>query len=429
MSHADHRLPPRARTLGLGLFLVTMAFTTGCGTSHFAQGRVAIIETMDPIARPEPEIVASDTFFRNRDNYNKVAIYYMMKADTHIDALQSTLHEDSEQEVDAAVNAIATEFIESEDILELERTFIRNGFKVLEVRQLPKLQIEQDINASSDFVVFVQNFRDEEKHIGGGEIVKQAHFYHGTDATAIDQEMTPEDIDGLVGEKMSMADVVQQTKKIIAEGRSKNDLVQKQHCIFLDAKIVDVKTREVVLFYKSYTFSDDVKTSREKTVNEYTEETDKFKYDTKEKRFIAHHEVAKPDRTSQKPRKTDEDEAPYYGILSQRDSKVGDDVSVPKSDRLRRLAKACNRFIDTIKNYQADRSAPFGAATPTRDARPQVIYPYKAHAYIGSDPTPVPVDVLDSTDTHYHIRIASTGRTGKVKRDQITIERIDGDKR
>jgi hypothetical protein len=306
----------------------------------------------------------------------------------------------------------------------LEKTFIRNGFKVLEVRQLPKLEIEQNVNASSDFLVFVQSFGDEDKLIGGGEITKQAKFFYGTDATAISQEMTAEEIDEVVGEKMSMSPVVQETKKIIEAGRSKDDLVQRENCIFLDVKVVDVDTREVVLFYKSYTFSDAVKTSSEKTIKEYSEDTTKFIYDKKEKRFIAHNEVKKADRKSKKSAKKASEEpggSPYYGDLSRTESKEGDDVSVPTSDRLRRLAKACNSFIDTIKNYQIEKSDQLEAQERSRQANSS----YQANAYIDAATAPVKVLVLEETDTHYKIKIESTGKTGNLPKSKVRLEKLE----
>lgn len=391
MFRTEQSVTRKVKTLVIPLLLVAFLFSSGCSTGHFVQGRVTIKETILPVPQPKPEIVASDTFFNNRDSYKKVAIYFMSEP-----GIGNT---------DTFEKARGREFVESEDILELEKTFIRNGYKVLEVRQLTKVEIENTVNESSDFLVFVHNFRDEDKQIGNGEVEKNASFYYGTDPGAINQKKSAEEIDTLVGEKMSMADVVAETKRAIYSSRSADDIIKQENCIFLEAKVVDVKTREVVLFYKAYTFSDNVKLNTEKEINEYNSQTGVFKYDDKLKKFLAFEAEAK---TSNKNKKSGSGstssgsassaDSSYYGSLQERQSKSGDDISVLSSARLQRLATACDKFIWTIKNYQADRSIMTSTKADSRLKSAGVEAPQEIEVKLIDSSTPVQEAPAELTD-------------------------------
>ena len=305
----------------------------GCGGWHFAKGTVTIRKTTLPAEVPQPEIVAAKTYWEKRGSYKRVTIYF-------VERQSSTLQKKT-----------GAEFLDKPAVREIEKTFIRSGYEVLEVRQLTAVELEKEMNRAKqdeiaktgDFIVFVYAFDYQPRKFGKVEVNASTHFYYGNESDDIKSEMSPEAIDAKVGFQTAMKPVVTQTKSLATGISSPVSTVQ---AAFLEAKVVDAKTREVVFFYKAYTLNDADVVKKEKVETEYRH-TPIHYFEKQKGRFIRY------DKEYWEGTSAPEDqpkESSGYGDLSARTSVSAKTITV-KDAGLQRLAKAGERFIKTFKTH------------------------------------------------------------------------------
>ena len=294
---------PRAR---VPIALVILLPLAAC--SHYVTSEIEIRRSIHAIDLPEPEIVESEELEARRGSIRTASVYLLGSGG------------------------------KSDEIRELERSFVREGMDVLEAREMSggEGSREASLIARTDADVAVVVYRLETVDVTRASITAEPVFLYGSNPSS-QVALSPDEIEKKARAPGSMQRVVEDAKSMI----ERDDLmsVSKSSAVLMDAKVISGETGRTLLFYRAYTFTNpdalDLGTDQQRV------RVGTYKY--KEGDFQPHDE---------KDSKKQKQEG--YGDLSSSRNIEGPTIQL-KNERLQQVEQACNDLVEALKTPAALR--------------------------------------------------------------------------